>query len=317
VVQKVSRSFTDHKPLETIFKRDLSILKMILQLKKYDISVTWQPGKFMYIPDTLSRAFLQDTCVEVEESIEVEVHLLAENLPMYELLKTETKEDDTLEVLYRYITTSWPAFKNLPTDIKPYWNFKEDLFVHDGVIYKCDRIVIPKSMRESILSLLHESHMGIEKTRSRARMVVNWPNLNLDIENLVKRCAKCQEFGPRNVQEPMKPHKRPSHVWTKVGCDLFDFGGSKWLVIICYTSNWFEMVKLGKFSTAAVVIAKMKSICARFGIWKELVSDNRPPFQSHDFKMFANDFDFLHTTSSVKWFGGESGQNCQGHFAQK
>ena len=61
--------FTDHKPLETIFKRDLCkcpprIARILLQLKKYHLDVIWRPGKKMFVPDTLSRAYISVTVPE-------------------------------------------------------------------------------------------------------------------------------------------------------------------------------------------------------------------------------------------------------------
>ena len=52
---------SDHKPLESIFKKPLfkvppHLQRMRLCLQKYDIKVKYVPGKFQYIADTLSRA---------------------------------------------------------------------------------------------------------------------------------------------------------------------------------------------------------------------------------------------------------------------
>ena len=52
---------SDHKPLEVIVRKPLSkaparLQGMLLQLQRYDLQVTYTPGKHMYIADTLSRA---------------------------------------------------------------------------------------------------------------------------------------------------------------------------------------------------------------------------------------------------------------------
>ena len=46
---------SDHKPLETIFNREMSkcplrLARMFLQLKKCDLKVVWKPGKRMFVP---------------------------------------------------------------------------------------------------------------------------------------------------------------------------------------------------------------------------------------------------------------------------
>lgn len=52
---------SDHKPLEAIVRKPLNkaparLQGMLLQLQKYDLNITYTPGKHMYIADTLSRA---------------------------------------------------------------------------------------------------------------------------------------------------------------------------------------------------------------------------------------------------------------------
>ena len=54
---------TDHKPLETIFKKSLlsapkRLQRMLLQLHRYSLNIVYKPGKELFIADTLSRAFL-------------------------------------------------------------------------------------------------------------------------------------------------------------------------------------------------------------------------------------------------------------------
>ena len=58
--------YNDHKPLEQILKKPLlaapmRLQRMILNLQWYDLIVKYRKGKEMYLPDTLSRAYLPDT----------------------------------------------------------------------------------------------------------------------------------------------------------------------------------------------------------------------------------------------------------------
>ena len=52
---------TDHKPLESIFKKSLisapkRLQRMLLRLQKFDLEVTYKKGTEMVLADTLSRA---------------------------------------------------------------------------------------------------------------------------------------------------------------------------------------------------------------------------------------------------------------------
>ena len=70
---------TDHKPLESTFKKPLNaapprLQKMLLKLTKYELDVRYVPGKNQDLSDCLSRAPLTDTeaVTEPEDVIGVE-----------------------------------------------------------------------------------------------------------------------------------------------------------------------------------------------------------------------------------------------------
>ena len=59
---------SDHKPLETIFKKPIHsspkrLQRMRLRLQNYDIQVEYQKGETLFLADTLSRAYLESELV--------------------------------------------------------------------------------------------------------------------------------------------------------------------------------------------------------------------------------------------------------------
>ena len=82
-----------------------------------------------------------------------------------------------------------------------------------------------------------------------------------------------------------------------VGSDIFHFQGKDSLCIVDYYSNYFEVDSL-KDKAATEVIQVLKRHFARHGIPNRLVSDNGPPFNSHEFQHFAESYDMEHVTSS-------------------
>ena len=78
-----------------------------------------------------------------------------------------------MQALVKIINKGWPSHKgNLPSSLKPLWNYKEELAVVEGVVFKNDKILIPPSLRENVLRKIHQSHMGIERSKQRARELV-------------------------------------------------------------------------------------------------------------------------------------------------
>ena len=78
---------SDHKPLVSMTKKPLissspRLQRLLLRLQKYEVNITYVPGKHMHLADTLSRAYLneQPTDAVLTNDMEVMVHSLIVNL---------------------------------------------------------------------------------------------------------------------------------------------------------------------------------------------------------------------------------------------
>ena len=92
------------------------------------------------------------------------------------------------------------------------------------------------------------------------------------LTDLVNNCPKCCKDRYQHP-EPLIPSKLPSLPWQKLAFDLFYWKGSAYLLIIDYYSRYIEIAKLSG-ETSSEVICHTKSIFARHGIPKEMISDN-------------------------------------------
>lgn len=98
--------------------------------------------------------------------------------------------------------------------------------------------------------------------------------------------------------------------WEKVGLDLFQLAGKKYLIAIDYMSNYPEVALLNS-CTSSSVIMHLKSFFARHGIPRRVISDNGPQFASFEFRQFAQAYDFSHITSSP-YFAQSNGKAEKG-----
>ena len=297
---------SDHKPLEAIMKKSLSaapprLQRMLLQLQKYDISVTHVSGKNIPVSDALSRKHLS-TLDNMSEEFEASVHSIMTNLPVTDekmnFIKEKTKEDFQMDCLHNYIQNGWPDKRDeCHPHALEYWNFRDELAVIDNVILKGERIVIPKSARPSLLKNLHEGHIGIEKSIQRARSAIFWPGITNDIKELISTCPICVTHQPSQCKEPLLSHDIPTRPWQKVGTDLFTWNNRQFLVTVDYYSRYFEIDELSSTTSNAII----KRLChhfARHGIPQTLISDNGPQYVSDEFHQFTKSWDFEHKTSS-------------------
>lgn len=308
---KVVEVETDHRPLEAILKKPIArasprIQRMMIRLQRYEINVKYVPGRLMYLADTLSRAYnpKQEETNDLHAEMEVMVHTLVENIPMSavrrEQIQTATAADETMSILRQQIRHGWPEYRrDAPIVIQQYWHQRDELHEAEGIMFLADKIVVPASLRQQMLKVIHESHLGAEKCKARARMCLYWPGMSTDIEEVVSKCQACLRYRPRQQREPLKPHPIPSLPWEKVGMDVMTYNNHDYLVIVDYYSKYPELCKLDS-KTASSLVVHCKSVFARHGIPREIISDNMP-FNSATFKAFLSEWGVEGTTSSPRY----------------
>ena len=304
---------SDHKPLESIATKALAaapprLQRMLLQLQKYDIKIVHVPGKNIPVADTLSRQ-IQDKKTEVSnedfKDIEAQVHCITANLPIndnkMEEVRQATANDAHLCRLKHVISEGWPENRqNCKQEMHEYWNFRDELTVIDGIIFKGTKIFVPEALRAMMLDKLHIDHLGEEKTQQRARGIFFWPGMTSDIKQKVATCKICATHRSSNQKEPMIPHEVPERQWQKIASDLFTWEKRQFMVTVDYLSRFFEIDELTS-TTSAAVTRKLSAHFARHGIPEIFVSDNAAQFSSQEFEDFAREWDFKHVTPSPEY----------------
>ena len=146
---------------------------------------------------------------------------------MWKTIAEETDNNDTLRRVRSRVNNDNDSTESC----SPFHNFMRDILVVDGVIIKSNRVVVPTSLRQMILQIIHEGHMGIEKYRSRTRRSLYWLNMNNDIHRVVSNCDTCQQYQYKQHKEPRKQHTIPATPWTKIGTDIYTLNGADYVEI--------------------------------------------------------------------------------------
>ena len=186
---------------------------------------------------------------------------------------------------------------NSSSDVKPFFNFRQELSLFDDLILKGNCIVIPYSLRREMKNLLHNGHIGIVKMKTLARDSVYWPGMSSELEELVQNCNACQEFQNLQKDEPLLFHDIPDTPWVKVATDLFTLDSNDYLLVVDDNSNYFDLSLIPDKQSSTVAL-HTKRIFARYGIPKLVISDNGPEFTGSAYKRFSHRWDFKHVTSS-------------------
>lgn len=321
--QSVINVDSDHKPLEIIFKKTIltaprRLQRMLLRLQRFNLNVQYKKGCEMYIADLLSRTVDKDKTadgymdktqeeiykVHKEESIFEEIRnidLVTDGQVQPERMRRiqlATSLDKTLQALTQVITKGWPDAKSqCEKGVQEFWNFREELSIQNGIIFKGVKIVVPSEMRHEMLTRLHAPHLGIEASLRKAREVIYWPHMVEDINNKVNNCDICQEAAPKQKCEPMLTHPTPQRPWERIAVDIFTVNGDDYLIMVDYYSDYWEVDKLSTTSAEAI-IKRCKVHFSAHGIPDIMDTDRGTQLDCKVFKKFSEEWEFSHCTSS-------------------
>lgn len=145
--------------METIFKKPihcapLRLQKILWDVLQYSPKVKYVKGTQIPIADALSRdCQLEDVEDEPEYAVHTIVSMTAEARKRF---IESTQLDEELQQLKTIVMKGWPDnVKHLPDNVKKYANFKEEITFENGLFFKANKIIVPKSEREKIVHDVH------------------------------------------------------------------------------------------------------------------------------------------------------------------
>ena len=170
---------TDQKPLQAILSKSLveatpQMQRLLLATIPYDMAVEYIKGETNFIADCLSRApVAKDTIkLPILQVNQITAHARCTQDRIDRLLQS-TAKDDTLALLKHTVQHGWPqTITELPPELHPYWMFREEISIEDGILLKGERIIIPAVDQPDILQQLHHGHLGLIKCLHHAQVSV-------------------------------------------------------------------------------------------------------------------------------------------------
>lgn len=170
------------------------------------------------------------------------------------------------------------------------------------------RVIIPESLRQSILKDLHAVHVGIIKMKGIARSYVYWPGIDADIERIAKSCHNCAKHAHTPPKFREHHWEYPKGPWQRIHIDYAGpVAGMMLLIIVDAYSKWIE-VKVTNSTTTAATIAILDGLFASYGIPTTIVSDNGPQFTATEFKTFLQDSGVKYHKTTAPYHPATNGQ---------
>ena len=118
-----------------------------------------------------------------------------------------------------------------------------------------------QALGKRVVSLEHEGHQGVVKTKERLRTKVWWPGMDRDAEKLCAECYGCQLVTKHVPPLPVKP----------------------------------------RATTSKIIIQRLDAQFARYGIPKSLRTDNSPNLVSNEIEDYLKEMGVEHRHTTPLW----------------
>lgn len=185
-----------------------------------------------------------------------------------------------------------------------------DVSVEDEWAVKL-QIVVPKSYRQDILSMAHETplagHMGITKTRQKILNHFYWPSLRKDVVEFCKSCHACQIVGKPNQtipKAPLQPIPAVQEPFSRIIIDCVGplpktrSGNQYLLTIMCASTRFPEAIPLRNIKAKTIVKALTKFFTL-VGLPSSIQSDQGSNFMSGVFQQVMHELGITQYRSSA------------------
>ncbi|VFQ77719.1 unnamed protein product [Cuscuta campestris] len=200
--------------------------------------------------------------------------------------------------------------------VTPSLNSSEVLW--DGILYKrsynsvllrCLRATEAKALMEEIHKGVCAAHQG-PYSISRRTIIQGyfWPTMRKDCEEYVRKCPNCQQF--QNIPgRPATNYTPISSVipFSRWGIDIVGAlpkgaGQARSIVVaIDYFTKWVESEPLAGITGRQMIDFVGTNILCRFGVPKQIISDNGTQFEEAEFQDFLKTWGIQHTKVSVAY----------------
>lgn len=280
---------TDNSPLTRIFHQNAKLPPMTAaRLQRYaaflsgfNYEIEFKKGTENVNADCLSRAPINSK-PQIDTFINEEVHHIYEETicritsqqVTYQDVRKETAKDEQLATIIQRLTSDR--------------TFESEFSIDDNVLFRGQRVVIPRTLQEAVLRELHRTHVGVTKMKQLARRYVYWKRIDKDIERLVRECEACVSIRHSPIKAPLHPWEEPERNWQRIHIDYAGpYQGHQFLVVMDAKSKWAEIETSTSSPTTASTIELLQEMFARHGFPDVLVSDNATIFTSEAFQEFC------------------------------
>ena len=205
----------------------------------------------------------------------------------WERVKLPTTSNRDMTQLTDLIESGFPKSPHeLPLAFEEYYKFRKHLYMVDGVILYKNHIVIPPSLCQHVLTILHSAHQGVTSLKAHADSTVFWPGITPAIIALRETCNHCNRMAPSQLNAPPSPTMPPAYPSQCICANFFQHKGVSYLVIVDCHPTW-PIIEGAQEGSKGLIDCLRRT----FGIPDEIATDGGTEFSATARRHFLKEWE--------------------------
>lgn len=191
---------TDHQALTVLLsskgtdRTGMRIARWAERLLCFNYEVNYYPGSQNQVADYLSRLPLPASDKVLSDTEPEFVALLSSEMSAVSPTEFASASASCSEMaaLRAQISRGWPSSSAaVDAVLRPYFEVRDELAVQKDYVFTGSRLVVPVSLRRVLVTLAHEGHQRIVRTKQRIRELYWWPGIDYLVKEQIKNCEVC------------------------------------------------------------------------------------------------------------------------------
>uniref|UniRef100_A0A0A9X4Z0 RNA-directed DNA polymerase n=1 Tax=Lygus hesperus TaxID=30085 RepID=A0A0A9X4Z0_LYGHE len=302
---------SDHASLQWLksFRElDGQLARWMEILAPYNLKVVHRPGKVHQNADGISRRPCAELncryCARQEEKLIVEARLTGIENSAGEWVDEQIK-DTNLNVVRNWVSAgvrpSWQDVVSFGSDTKSLWAMFDSLKLKDRLLVRrwddgkggfLDQILVPRQLRSKVAEQAHElGHFGRRRCLHMVRRTHYWPGMTRDVKFAIASCEVCGRRGKAGTspKAPLQTYTTGSP-FERLCMDVIgplpvtSQGNRHLVVVVDAFTKWPEAYAVPDLCAETVAKGLVDTVISRFGVPRELHTDQGRCFESAVFK---------------------------------
>lgn len=283
-------------------KLNRKFARYVVDLAAFDMEPVFRAGRLNKIADHLSRYPIEDN-QEVNTNNVNKVCLAVFKLPNSRILIAQNTDPFCKQVAKKLSSNKQD---NQCKQYKEMYRYENEIlvFIHKEHGREQVKIVIPFSVRQSVLKLCHDDsgHFDVVKTLAKIRSRYWWSTMRQDTRLYIKGCETCQQINRRTTLAygMMGERPLPTTPFEIVSSDHLSLpvtkaGNCYILAHICHATRYLLAKPTCTTATDDIIHTIENDLIYHYGPPLTYISDNATPFSSQKLNTFLSKYGITHS----------------------